>query len=82
MRNYVRVQRLKGTFEKGYTITYTKEIHQVARTTAQKAELTDGKSYKKNKLMKVDYTPPPPREPERPILRYVRKPTVDFFKTK
>ena len=91
--DYVRVQRLKGTFEKGYTITYTKEIYQVAKTTAQKAELSDGKSYKKNKLMKVDYTPPaPPKQDVQPLAlptgvaperqRYVRKSTVDFFKAK
>lgn len=91
--DYVRVQRLKGTFEKGYTITYTKEISQVTKVTAQKAELTDGKSYKKNKLMRVDYKPPESERPRQPIValptgvvpgrqRYVRNPTVDFFKTK
>ena len=55
--DHVRIQRLKGTFEKGYTITYTKEIYKVINTTALKAELDDGSSYKKNKLMKVNYTP-------------------------
>lgn len=92
--DYVRVQRLKGTFEKGYTITYTKKIFQVVKTTALKAELDSGDSYKKNKLMKVgspegigvqrtDYTPPKPPQvaPAAKVepLRYVRKSTIDFF---
>jgi hypothetical protein len=51
--DYVRVQRLKGTFEKGYTATYTKEIHKVLQTTAQKAELDNGETVKKTKLMRV-----------------------------
>jgi hypothetical protein len=91
--DHVRVQRLKGTFEKGYTITYTKEVYKVVKTTAQKAELDNGKSYKKNKLMKVGspegigvqrtgYTPPQPLKPAQPLLRYVRKPTVNFFDAK
>jgi len=67
--DHVRVQRLKGTFEKGYTITYTKEIYKVVKTTPQKAELEDGNSYKKNKLMKVET--PTPKAPEI-IKAYVR----------
>lgn len=51
--DYVRVQRLKGTFEKGYTATYSREIHKVVDTTSHKAELDNGESFKKVKLMKV-----------------------------
>jgi hypothetical protein len=74
----VRIQRIKGTFEKGYEITYTKDIFSVLKTTPLKAELSDGKSYKKEKLMKVENPTPVIQQP---LLRYVRKPTVNFFKT-
>jgi hypothetical protein len=47
----VRIQKQKGTFEKGYSITYSPEVHRVISMTVTHAELDDGTKHKKNKLM-------------------------------
>ena len=52
--DYVRVQIKKGTFQKGYEITYSTKIYNVISTSGLKATLDDGKDYKKTKLMQVD----------------------------
>jgi len=49
----VRVERLKGTFEKGYTQTYSTDLHRVIRVHAGRAELENGDSFKFDKLTKI-----------------------------
>ena len=49
----VRVERLKGTFEKGYEQTYSTDLHRVVKTHANRAELENGDSFKFDRLMKV-----------------------------
>lgn len=49
----VRIQRKKNLFDKGYEITYSKEIYEVIKTDKLKAKLSNGKTYKKTALMEV-----------------------------
>ena len=49
----VRVERLKGTFEKGYEQTYSTDLHRVVKTHGGRAELENGDSFKFDRLMKV-----------------------------
>ena len=49
----VRVERLKGTFAKGYEQTYSPEGHRVVKTHGGRAELENGDSFKFDRLLKV-----------------------------
>jgi hypothetical protein len=49
----VRVERLKGTFAKGYEQSYSTDVHRVVKTHANRAELENGDSFKFDRLMKV-----------------------------
>lgn len=52
--DHVRIQRMKGTFEKGYEITYSKEIHKVISVENSHATLDDGSRHKIDKLLFID----------------------------
>lgn len=54
VNDLVRVQRMKGTFEKGYEITYSKEIHKVISVENSHAILEDGSRHKFEKLLQID----------------------------
>lgn len=49
----VRVQIKKGTFTKGYEITYTKEVYMVESIEHSNATLNNGESYQFSQLQKV-----------------------------
>jgi hypothetical protein len=49
----VRYKIEKGTFTKGYAITYSNDIHRVVSVSHQKAKLGNQKEYKFENLQKV-----------------------------
>jgi len=49
--NYVRIKIKKKEFQKGYEITFTKEIYEVVEVVGEKAKLSNGKTYKLDVLL-------------------------------
>ena len=49
----VRIQKKKGTFTKGYVVSYSPEVYKIVKTTHLRATLDDGKEYSITSLLKV-----------------------------
>jgi len=63
-----------GVFEKGYTRTYSKEVHTITSIQGNNYTLDNGQTYRTNRLQKVskvDETPEKAVEPENEVVEKV-----------